>query len=339
MLFTPGARVKLVHTREKGVVVRVLDEGMVLVRLLEEGLEIPVAAEDLRLLEAAGQSAPRKSPRPGSERPASLQDPEPQFTRLKSEGILLAFVPLNAPPTEFQTFLLNDTSRHAVFSLRLRFGDQVEEECSGKLPAHHAEPVGHLLLDDLNDGPTYELECREDSTAGLGPLLQKSLKIKPKTFFKKFKTAPLLHKGAHLFPLFPSLDAPESPQEEDLPTYTRRRARPRSAPSDLYRPVSPYAPDELAAFVPEVDLHIDKLRSDWRKLSKAEILRIQLDAFDRFMEKAIRLGAERVFIVHGVGKGRLRDEIASRLLQMPEVRSFKNEYHPRYGWGATEVEL
>jgi len=38
-----------------------------------------------------------------------------------------------------------------------------------------------------------------------------------------------------------------------------------------------------------------------------------------------------------IGKGRLRNEIASRLVQMPEVKTFKNEYHPNYGFGATEV--
>ncbi|WP_428409939.1 Smr/MutS family protein [Phaeodactylibacter xiamenensis] len=41
--------------------------------------------------------------------------------------------------------------------------------------------------------------------------------------------------------------------------------------------------------------------------------------------------------MHGIGKGKLRDSIASRLIQMPEVRSFRNEYHHRYGYGATEV--
>ncbi|RME96879.1 MAG: hypothetical protein D6772_11235, partial [Bacteroidetes bacterium] len=59
----------------------------------------------------------------------------------------------------------------------------------------------------------------------------------------------------------------------------------------------------------------------------------------RYLDQAIRLGAERVFVIHGVGEGKLRDAIAERLRQNPQVVDFKNEYHPRYGFGATEVIL
>ncbi|RQH21817.1 hypothetical protein D5R40_31195 [Okeania hirsuta] len=46
---------------------------------------------------------------------------------------------------------------------------------------------------------------------------------------------------------------------------------------------------------------------------------------------------ERVFVIHGVGEGKLRNAIATRLIKYPEVVSFKNEFHPRYGFGATEI--
>ncbi|NJK83175.1 MAG: Smr/MutS family protein [Saprospiraceae bacterium] len=68
-------------------------------------------------------------------------------------------------------------------------------------------------------------------------------------------------------------------------------------------------------------------------------MRTQLKFFDAFLEKALRLGVEKIFIIHGVGTGKLKDAIANRLLQHPYVATFKNEYHPRYGWGATEATL
>jgi dsDNA-specific endonuclease/ATPase MutS2 len=40
---------------------------------------------------------------------------------------------------------------------------------------------------------------------------------------------------------------------------------------------------------------------------------------------------------HGLGEGKLRTAIARRLKEMHEVSAYKNEYHPKYGWGATEV--
>jgi len=74
-------------------------------------------------------------------------------------------------------------------------------------------------------------------------------------------------------------------------------------------------------------------------MDNAQILRLQLSHFEAFIENALRIGVPRVFIIHGVGKGKLRDMIATKLIQNRDVETFRNEYHPRYGWGATEVEF
>jgi dsDNA-specific endonuclease/ATPase MutS2 len=42
-------------------------------------------------------------------------------------------------------------------------------------------------------------------------------------------------------------------------------------------------------------------------------------------------------VVHGVGTGRLRDEIHDILRLKKEVKSFVNRYDPRFGYGATEI--
>ena len=87
----------------------------------------------------------------------------------------------------------------------------------------------------------------------------------------------------------------------------------------------------------ELDLHIERLTNRREKLNNSEMMRLQLSRFDQYMDEAIRLGVERVFIIHGLGTGRLKNAIASRLIALSEVKTFKNEYHPKYGWGATEV--
>ena len=101
-----------------------------------------------------------------------------------------------------------------------------------------------------------------------------------------------------------------------------------------------YSPHDVTAFANfniELDLHLENLTHNAQKLTSSEKVRLQLRRFEEHMEEAIRLGVERVFIIHGLGKGKLRNAIASRLITMPEVKTFKNEYHPKYGWGATEV--
>jgi dsDNA-specific endonuclease/ATPase MutS2 len=42
-------------------------------------------------------------------------------------------------------------------------------------------------------------------------------------------------------------------------------------------------------------------------------------------------------VIHGVGKGKLREEIHEILKLKKEVKYFINQYDPRFGYGATEI--
>ena len=87
----------------------------------------------------------------------------------------------------------------------------------------------------------------------------------------------------------------------------------------------------------EVDLHIEALENNWKGLSNIAILAIQLNAFQRYLDLAITHHQHSLIVIHGVGKGKLRDEIHQLLKQTPEVATFVNQYHARYGYGATEI--
>ena len=86
-----------------------------------------------------------------------------------------------------------------------------------------------------------------------------------------------------------------------------------------------------------VDLHIEKLSDDWTRLSNFEIMTMQLKEFDKWYELAFAHHLPNFTIIHGVGSGRLRDEIHDILKTKREVKTFVNQYHPRYGYGATEI--
>jgi dsDNA-specific endonuclease/ATPase MutS2 len=74
-------------------------------------------------------------------------------------------------------------------------------------------------------------------------------------------------------------------------------------------------------------------------MSNQEMLHLQLSKFQQALERAIAHGADKLYAIHGVGSGKLRNEIHALLKQYREVKSFNNDYHPRYGFGATEVIL
>jgi hypothetical protein len=88
-----------------------------------------------------------------------------------------------------------------------------------------------------------------------------------------------------------------------------------------------------------VDLHIEKLADNWKDLSNAEILDIQLREFEKWYDLAVAHHQSHLIVIHGVGSGRLRDEIHDALRLKKEVKTFVNQYHPSFGYGATEIYL
>lgn len=346
-LFSIGTKVKFLHTDDEGEVRAYLEDGMVSVYLPKYDMEIPSFPDDLMRMEEYLRHPVKAKVVEGKKEVVAPAPPplnlQSQFTILKSLGIQLAFDAVDnhqEVPEKYKTYLLNDTRYDTVVEMRLMLNSRSPQTWSLALKSASYVFLGEFLYDDLNESPEYEVKLQWVTTEGASTPLHKSLKIKPKTFFGSLRTAPFLNKPVHWYKLFEKPEPTEetSTKDEDLESYTKRNAKPVAKSNHLTRAYR-NVPDthELAAFNPEVDLHIDKLTDNWRKLSSGDILRVQLHHFDKFLSEAMRLGVERVFVIHGVGEGKLKDAIATRLMQNPDVQTFKNEYHHRYGWGATEV--
>ncbi|HWB63725.1 MAG TPA: Smr/MutS family protein, partial [Chitinophagales bacterium] len=61
--------------------------------------------------------------------------------------------------------------------------------------------------------------------------------------------------------------------------------------------------------------------------------------FEKALDKAIASGRLEFRVIHGYGKGKLKEEIHKILKKHPHVRSFENSYHSRYGYGSTLIYL
>lgn len=342
MVFAIGTKVKLIHTGDVGVVTAWLDDGMINVRLIGDDMEIPAFPEDIARLDEETSSVKAKIIRGAAEKPAPTPPhrprPEIQYSILKSQGIQLAFEPMfreDGTAEKFIIYLINDTRYDVLYDYEFSLMTGFKLSGNGKLAALTYYRIGEMVYDQLNESPVFDIDCQQITTEGIGSKYHKNLKIKAKQFFSKIKTAPLLNRQAHLFRLFEHFQQEDSKKDEDLKTYTQRNTRPSW---HFKEEDNPHEVAEKAHFESEIDLHVEKLAPEGhKKLSNAEILNLQLTHFDRFIDQAIKLGVNRVFVIHGVGEGRLRDALATRLMQMQAVKTFKNEYHPRYGYGATEV--
>ncbi len=348
MFFTVGQKVILKYTSDEGVVTELHKDGMVVVRLDGMDMTIPVFEEDLR---PANSLPLHKSPdlpkKPTVSAP--VFEVATQYGILQSLGLQLAFETVYKYENidKYNTYLINDTDVGVVFVFKIQLGDAILLEIDNKIDPMSVMFLGELFYDELVEIPEAIIEAREVSTAGVGDILTKVIKLKPQSFFKSIMTAPLLNKQVHHFVLFENFNPPqpkakEKGAKEDLKAYTKRVKEPvkpvYQSPS-IGRKVSRNEIEEYANFNTEIDLHIENITDKSSGMSNGEILKMQLHHFDRFMQKAYRLGVPRVFIIHGVGKGKLRDAITTKLLQEYDIETFRNEFHPKYGFGATEVVL
>ncbi len=341
-------RVRFIRTGEEGVVKELLDDDMYNVLLPEHNMMIPAFAEDLMRIEdfwanayQKGSGASFVTPPPKIEKRQQITDYGQQFVSLKSTGLLVAFEAVpnkGSVPERYYIFLINDTSYDLALTFDLYIGDRLVVEADEFLSANTYLQVGELRYDDLNSAPEIDFTCSRVTTEGRAKAHERTVRIKPAAFFKNQRTAPFLGRTAHVLLLIdkPEKDPVEPKSSESLEEYARRNVRRKSKPQATSK-YQIHNVIEFATFVNEIDLHIEKLTPEHGKLTSTQIIQLQLKQFDIFLQQAIRIGHDRVFIIHGIGKGVLRDEIAKRLRHHQYVKEFKNEYHHKYGWGATEV--
>lgn len=92
-------------------------------------------------------------------------------------------------------------------------------------------------------------------------------------------------------------------------------------------------------FGEEVDLHIDSSQFSGGKKEEKYAIEYQIDALHTALDNAIMRGKLELRVIHGLGKGKLKDEVHKILRSHPHVKSFENAYHARYGWGSTIVHF
>jgi predicted DNA binding CopG/RHH family protein len=349
MLFAIGTKVRFRYTGETGTITAMLDDGMLQVRLdSDRDFEIPAFEEDLlRNTDAEPVSPGAKfinKPEKAIPIPPRTEIKR-QYVILKSKGIQLGFEPMpgrDGNVSKYKAWLINDTKFDFMVDFELWVLDKKVLFLNERLASMTAIDAGNIMFDDLNDGPEVDVFYQRFTTAGLEDGQERIVKIRAKQFFNTVITAPILDFQVHHYVLFDNFEnnAEENAPKDDLKSYTNQKVKDlerekRSTPN--YKPYDSYNIEEFANFEPEIDLHIQNLTNGYAKMDKSMMVRIQMEHFERFMEKAFRLGVPRVYIIHGVGEGKLKDAIGDRLSRYNEVKKFKNEYHPKYGYGATEV--
>jgi hypothetical protein len=196
------------------------------------------------------------------------------------------------------------------------------------------EPLSDFYLhdvkfEDLSDSPRFEFEfALKEPDKKKAPYFETSLKLKAKPLFKKIEEIQLKNEPSFSYLLLE--DYPDFVKEDKVDI-----SRLGNAGFRMYEAGKIKQNLEPARTV--VDLHIEKLTDSWKHLSNFEILSMQLKAFEKYYELSTVHHQPVLTVIHGIGAGKLRDEIHEILKGKKEVKSFVNQYSHLYGYGATEI--
>ncbi|MDE3237152.1 MAG: Smr/MutS family protein [Bacteroidota bacterium] len=337
MKYQVGDDIVVLHSNEEGKVIEIINDKMVLIEV--RGVKFPAYMDqiDFPYFKRFTQKKLFAEKKPEKKFIDQVPKEKPQPNQLKvADGVWLSFVPkfslddFNDEVVELlKVYLVNRTDKGYAFDYKQQFFGETDFELKNQVLAFHDFYLHDLPFSDLNDSPSFHFDFSLITpNKKLATHYEASLKIKPKQFFQrveemKEKNEPTV--SYNLFKEYP-VYVPEDKFElsglaaKGFKVYEANKIRQNLEPA---RSV--------------IDLHMEKLSDNWKKMSNAEILDMQLKEFEKWYELAIAHRQPSLIVIHGVGSGRLRDEIHDLLKWRKEVKTFINQYDPRFGYGATEI--
>ncbi len=312
-----GDRVRLIHGNEEGIVRKISSSGRIDVEI-EDGFIIPSLKHELVLIHEAEKKhfGGKISEAPTVETPLPISAP-------KDQGLYFAFLPIN--DQSLSLYLINDSHHSYLAHVSEVFGTNHRTLFAEKVKAGEAKKFDDRLLKEMEDWPVFLLRFIpiQEKIEKAIPAFERSFKLKPTQFFKHLSKAPRLDKNAYVFAL------EQTTKELDIRALNQElnELQPKAQSIVTKRPPS------------AIDLHIEKLVKSDQELSNSEMLRIQLEAFEKNLDQAIASGMNEITFIHGIGNGVLRKEIHKRLSQIQNIKYFQDTQKDNWGYGATLVRI
>jgi len=335
MKFQVGDKVLVLHSNEEGEVVDIINNKMVMVDV--RGVKFPAYIDQLDF--PYFKRFTEKKLFPEKKKPKeyidNLKREKEAPAQKVADGTWLLFLPEfdmdefgDDVITNLKVHLVNHTHHGYNFTYKLSFFGQPSFDLTNQVYAFKDFYLHDVPFSDLNDNPVFSFEftlLTPDKTKASH--YEASVKIKPKQLFAKIEEVKQKGEATFSYQLFK--EYPDRLPEDDIVV------TPVTSGSKVYD--ASQARQHLEPARHELDLHIERLTPDWQHMPALEKLGLQMDTLEKYLDLAMVHHLPSMIVIHGVGSGRLRDEIHEVLRYKRGVKSFINQYDPRYGYGATEI--
>lgn len=322
MKFIVGQRVRLLREKGEGKITQILDKHTVEVDL---GDDFPVEF-DIDEIITIDSHENILLPKEEVEKKKQGED-TPLPVRLGIHLMELSLVVNVSGTDHYEIHLANPEKWEILFVCYMRIRSKFEVFAAGRVKSNGGfTNMGRISLDQL-------AHCREfhfqflHFTQGAASIpqapVERNYTWKMEYLQKNAVYSDYLQKDAWFFPLRDKNSVPKpilaNVKESDYITLKEPKI------------------EKLAQGVKIVDLHIEKLTSDTRGMGNAEMLFMQIDAYEKALSDALINNHSSLILIHGIGEGKLKSEIIRRLQLNGKVKSFRAADMLRYGNGATEV--
>lgn len=318
-----GNKVRFLNEKGEGVVTRIKDKTYAFVEV--DGFEIPYRISDLVLVDAeiVFSEADEKTVEIGQESVFFVAEPDHDLPLLQNE---LSF------------YLLNSSSFHILYTYSIKDGTLYQTTKQGELG-----PFQKILLKKIQK---HQLKEFADHKIDM-------LFFKKQHYSSQIPVAEIIHLSESIlkpeqfiphhdfkFPVWAyTLKDDFSEAKKITQTLTDYDVERLRTLKEIKRQEKISVPHKNPAYLidKEVDLHIEKLVDSYKGMSNYDMLQLQLRHFQKNLDEAINNRYHKIVFIHGVGAGRLKQELLNILAgYTKEVRYYDAEYK-KYGLGATEV--
>ncbi|MBS1773838.1 MAG: Smr/MutS family protein [Bacteroidetes bacterium] len=330
MKFSIGDKIILKQSGEEGVVTAYINEQMIEVEV--SGITFPVYIDDIDHPYLKWFTEKKKTV--SKSQPEQLPVEKHQFKTPKlAKGVYFSFLPeykadvFEDEVKDLKVYLLNELPTTIYFNYKLLNNQQeILFSHEGKLHKFSHIYLHSIPFDVMNEQPRFHWEL-SDSNDVAATMQTGVLRIKPQKLFEHIHQLLLSNEPTFSYLLIDGFTPAPKKVQDDFFVEVKPKDKSKTKNKD-WRTSLPHF---------EIDLHLEKIADNVRGMSNADKLQLQLQTLHKHLDTVIANRQERTVIIHGLGKGVLKDEVHKILREIPEVTRFSNEWLGQYGFGATEV--
>lgn len=338
MKFEVGDQVVVKHSNEEANVIDVINDNMVMVEI--RGVKFPVYNDQLEYPYFKRFSEKKLFPEKEKPKAKTFIDQVPRekvtAQTKQRDGVWLMFLPVfgndlfgDEIVDVLKVHLINGTADSFNFTYTANFLGQPDFELKNEIYNNQSFYLHDISFEKINDSPVFDLDFSlTKPEKKKADHYERQLKLRPKQVFNKVEEIKQKNEPSFQYELFSQY--PDAVKEEPLELT-------KLANSGFRIYEASKARQHLDPPRHTIDLHMEKLTDSWKNMSSFEILSLQLKEFEKYYDLAVAHHQPSLTVIHGLGTGRLRDEIHEILRHRREVKNFINQYHASYGYGATEI--